>query len=209
MAVAGGSGGVGGFISALCCPSTSPPSVNICRQPCQGFMWRGWRQSRQSDCFSQLRIRVEINETENAFGNIVTENVFNHYLQKKYIIAQQRGSLAVSQAHVTTSECCTLSHLHSFSAPDSSEVCRLSSHLASVGSCCKAANCPTANHKVWQWADEKSLSREMRIFEVGGQAPNRRRGSAWLDVAPCLRMNANSALFVLDGERGNCLPMFQ
>lgn len=70
----------------------------------------------------------------------------------------------MSPAQVTTSECCTLSHLRSFSAPDSSEVCRLSSHLASVGSCRKAANCPTANRKVWQRADEGCLSREMHIF---------------------------------------------
>lgn len=101
-------------------------------------------------------------------------------MKKKYVITHQRGSFTVSRTHVTTSECCTLFHLHIFSAPDSSEVCRLSSYLATVGSCCKAANCPTANDKVWQWADEESLSREMHIFEVGGQTPKRwrvRRGS--------------------------------
>lgn len=44
----------------------------------------------------------------------------------------------------------------------------------------------------------------MHISEVGGQAPKRLCGSTWLRwQGTRLRMNANSASLVLDGEQGN------
>lgn len=79
-------------------------------------------------------------------------------IYKKYIILRKQSSFALSRAHVTTSDCCTLSHLHRFSTPDSSEVCRLSSPLVSVGSCCKSSQLPNSKSPslaVSLWGESK------------------------------------------------------